>query len=480
MDGQHAPTEHRNTQKSHIAMGYDRLTGGRQVPFGEEAEQAILGAVLLDREAVGLAREVIQHTDFYRREHQLIFQAMCRLYENDQAIDPITISDILGRSAKDFLDNQQLKKRENLDLLAEAGGMDYIIDLSEIMGSASNVVYHAGIVKEKATLRKLITVSNGISAEAYEQADDATEILDRAQGQIYEISEESRSKGFEGVGSIVPATFRSIEDAFQNDSEVTGLHTGFAEMDRRLSGLQNSDLIILAARPAMGKTSFALNLAYNVATIEKKPVGIFSLEMSCEQLVMRMICSSANFNLHDVKRGKLRAEDWPRLTDACDRLSQAPIFIDDTSGISVLEMKAKARRLKQQHGLGLIVLDYLQLMTGGGKVENRQQEISTISRNLKGMAKDLNVPVIALSQLSRGVEARTSHKPMLSDLRESGALEQDADIVMFIYREEVYQPDDPELHNLATIIIGKHRNGPTGEFDLHFHKEFTRFADLAR
>jgi len=358
--------------------------------------------------------------------------------------------------------------------------MDYLIDLSEIMGTAANVIYHAGIVKEKSTLRNLITVSNGISGEAYEQADDAADILDRAQGKIYEISEESRSKGFEGVGSIVPGAFKSIEDAFQNDSEVTGLHTGFKEMDRKLSGLQNSDLIILAARPAMGKTSFALNLAYNVATIEKKAVGVFSLEMSCEQLVMRMICSSANFSLHDVKRGKLRAEDWPRLTDACDKLSQAPIFIDDTSGISVLEMKAKARRLKQQHGLGLIVLDYLQLMTGGGKLENRQQEISTISRNLKGMAKDLNVPVIALSQLSRGVEARTSHKPMLSDLRESGAIEQDADIVMFIYREEVYQPDDPELHNLATIIIGKHRNGPTGEFDLHFHKEFTRFADLAR
>jgi len=358
MDGQYAASGQQDSAKGPLSMGYDRLSGSRQVPFGEEAEQAVLGAVLLDREAVGLAREIISHTEFYRREHQLIFQAMCRLYENDQAIDPITISDLLSRSAKDFLDKHQLKKRENLDLLEEAGGMDYIVDLSEVMGTAANVIYHAGIVKEKATLRNLINVSNGISAEAYEQADDAADILDRAQGKIYEISEESRSKGFTGVNSIVPGAFKSIEDAFQNDSEVTGLHTGFKEMDRKLSGLQNSDLIILAARPAMGKTSFALNLAYNVATIEKKPVGIFSLEMSCEQLVMRMICSSGNFNLHDVKRGKLRAEDWPKLTNACDKLSQAPLFIDDTSGISVLEMKAKARRLKQQHGLGLIVLDY--------------------------------------------------------------------------------------------------------------------------
>ncbi len=278
----------------------------------------------------------------------------------------------------------------------------------------------------------------------------------------------------------MPRTFKSIEEAFQSGSDVTGLHTGFADMDRKTGGLQNGDLIIVAARPSMGKTSFALNLAYNVAQHEKVGVGIFSLEMAREQLVMRMLGSSGSFNLHNLRRGKLRAEDWPRLTQACDQLSQLPIHIDDTSGISVLEMKAKARRLKQQHGLGLIVVDYLQLMTGGGRVENRQQEISAISRNLKGMAKDLDVPVIALSQLSRGVEARGDHKPMLSDLRESGAIEQDADLVLFIYREEVYKPEDETVRNMATIIIGKQRNGPIGQFDLHFHKEFTRFGDLAR
>lgn len=461
-------------------LGYDRLPEGRQPPFSEEAEQAVLGAAMVDKEAVGLARERITHADFYRLEHQLVFRAMCALYEDDQAIDPITVADMLQRSAEVFLDPVQLKNLRSRDLLAVVGGMDFLIDLAGMMGTAANVVYHAGIVKEKATLRRLITVSSGIAAEAYAAGDEAAAILDRAQARIYEVSEESRTGGFTGVSSIVPKAFKSIEEAFQSGSDVTGLHTGFQDMDRKTGGLQDGDLIIVAARPSMGKTSFALNLAYNVALREKVGVGVFSLEMAREQLVMRMLGSSAGFNLHNLRRGKLRAEDWPRLTQACDQLSQLPIYIDDTSGISVLEMKAKARRLKQQHGLGLLVVDYLQLMTGGGKAENRQQEISVISRNLKGMAKDLEVPVIALSQLSRGVEARGDHKPMLSDLRESGAIEQDADVVLFIYREEVYKPDDETVRNLATIIVGKQRNGPIGQFDLHFHKEFTRFADLAR
>jgi replicative DNA helicase len=358
--------------------------------------------------------------------------------------------------------------------------MDFLVDLAGMMGTAANVTYHAGIVREKSVLRQLISVSSSIAAEAYEAGDEAAAILDRAQSRIYEVSEDTRVGGFRGVDRIVPDTFKSIEEAFQSESDVTGLHTGFAEMDRRTGGLQKSDLIIIAARPSMGKTSFALNMAYNVAMREKVGVGIFSLEMAREQLVMRILGASASFNLHNLRRGKLRAEDWPRLTQACEQLSQAPIFIDDASGISVLEMKAKARRLKQQHGLGLVIIDYLQLMSSHGKVENRQQEISAISRNLKGMAKDLDVPVIALSQLSRGVEARGDHKPMLSDLRESGAIEQDADLVVFIFREEVYKPDDESVRNMATMIIGKQRNGPIGQFDLHFHKEFTRFNDLAR
>jgi len=462
------------------AYGYDRLPADRQPPFSEEAEQAILGAAMLDKEAVGLARERIEFADFYRLEHQLIYQAMCQLYETDQAIDPITVSDALGKANETFLGRERQKALEGRDLLEAVGGMDFLVDLSGMMGTAANVTYHANIVREKAVLRNLISVSSTIASEAFEGGDQAADILDRAQGRIYEISQDSRKGGFASVDSIVPDTFKSIEEAFQSGDDVTGLRTGFAELDKKTGGLQPADLLILAARPSMGKTSFALNLAYNVATTQNVGVGIFSLEMAKEQLVMRMLGSSSSFNLHDLRRGKLRAEDWTRLTGACETLSRAPIYIDDTSGITVLEMKAKARRLQQQHGLGMIVIDYLQLMTGSGRVENRQQEISVISRNLKGMAKDLNIPVLALSQLSRGVEARGDHKPMLSDLRESGAIEQDADVVMFIFREEVYKPEDETLRNMATLIIGKQRNGPIGQLDLHFHKEYTRFNDLAR
>jgi replicative DNA helicase len=405
---------------------------------------------------------------------------MGKLYMENQAIDPITVADILKKGGEEFLGREKKKQLEDRDLLEAVGGMDFLIDLTGMLGSAANAVFHAGIVREKAVLRNLISVSTGIAAEAYAGEEDVAQILDRAQGRIYEISEDSRTDGFSSVDVIVPNTFKAIEEAFQNNDDVTGLRTGFTELDKKTGGLQPSDLLILAARPSMGKTSFALNLAYNVAVNEGVGVGVFSLEMSREQLVMRMLGSSGQFNLHNLRRGRLQAEDWPRLTAACEKLSQAPIYIDDTSGIGVLEMKAKARRLKQQHGLGLIVIDYLQLMQGTGRSENRQQEISVISRNLKGMAKDLNVPVIALSQLSRTVESRGDHRPMLSDLRESGAIEQDADVVMFIFREEVYKPEDETLHNLATIIIGKQRNGPIGSCDLYFHKEFTKFADLAR
>jgi len=441
------------------------LKADRQPPSNLDAECAILGACFLDKEAVGMAREVIEEDHYYRKEHRLIFRAMCRLYEENQAIDAITVSEMLDRDGE----------------LATVGGIDYLTDLAAAVATAANVAYHAKIIKEKAVLRNLISASTAISAEAFEGGDEAAEILDRAQTRIYQISEDTRKGGFESVDLVVDRTFKTIEEACQNKSDVTGLRTGFKEMDRRLSGLQKSDLLILAARPAMGKTSLALNLAYNVATRENKGVAIFSLEMAKEQLAMRMLCSNTGFNLHDVRCGKLRPEDWPRLTGACDKLAKAPIYIDDSSGINVLEMKAKTRRLKMQHGLGLVIIDYLQLMNSAGKVENRQQEISNISRNLKGMAKDLEVPVLALSQLSRAVESRSGdHKPMLSDLRESGAIEQDADVVLFIYREEIYKPEDETLANMATIIIGKQRNGPIGQFDLHFHKEFTRFSDLQR
>jgi len=450
---------------TYTPAGPRALVADRQPPCNLDAERAILGACFLDKEAVGMGREVIAEEHFYRREHRLIFGAMCSLYEENQAIDAITVSEALERDGH----------------LVATGGIDYLTDLAASVATAANVTYHAKIVKEKAVLRDLITASTAISAEAFEGGDEASEILDRAQSRIYQISEDTRRGGFEPVELVVDRTFKTIEEACQNQSDVTGLRTGFVEMDRRLSGLQRSDLIIVAARPAMGKTSLALNMAYNVAVREQQGVAIFSLEMAKEQLVMRMLCSSTGFNLLNVRRGKLRPEDWPRLTGACEKLSKAPIYIDDSSGLNVLEMKAKTRRLKMQHGLGLVIIDYMQLMNSHGKAENRQQEISTISRNLKAMAKDLDVPVIALSQLSRAVESRSGdHKPVLSDLRESGAIEQDADVVLFIYREEVYKSEDPSLENLATIIIGKQRNGPIGQFDLHFHKEFTRFSDLAR
>jgi replicative DNA helicase len=436
----------------------------RQLPANVDAERAVLGAILLDREAIGIVREKLAGAEFYRKEHRLIFAAMCRLYESDQAIDAITVSEALAQDG----------------VLEEAGGADYLTDLNAMVATAANAAYHAGIVKDKAILRDLIQASTLNASEAYEGIGDPAEILDRAQSRIFTIGEQTRRSGFEGVDIVVPQTFRAIEEAYRNKSEVTGLRTGFREMDLRLSGLQQSDLIILAARPSMGKTSMALNLAYHAATKENVGVAIFSLEMSKQQLVMRLLCSATGFNLHNLRRGQIDAREFPRLMEACDRLSRAPIFIDDSGGLTVLEMKSKTRRLKQQSDIGLVIIDYLQLMTSHARFENRQQEISQISRNLKAMAKDLDVPVVALSQLSRAVESRGDHKPLLSDLRESGSLEQDADVVMFIYREEVYRPEDTTIQNLATLIIGKQRNGPIGQFDLHFHKEYTRFSDLAR
>jgi replicative DNA helicase len=450
-----------------LSRGAGALPSVQRVPpHNLDAERAILGAILLDREAVGLARERIVADDFYRREHRLIFDAMCRMYEDDQAIDAITVSELLSRE----------------DHLDAAGGTDYLNALAATVATAANVVFHASIVREKSLLRRLIHTSGEIATEAFEGAEDAASVLDRAQAMIYSLTELERPGDFAPVGKLVSEAFRSIEEAYRSGKDLTGLRTGFADLDRMLGGLQNSDLVVLAARPSMGKTSLALNLAYNIAARDNIGVAIFSMEMAREQLVLRMLCSSGGFNLHDVRRGKIRPEDWPRLTQACERLSSAPIFIDDSSGLSVLEMKAKARRLKQQHGIGLVIIDYLQLMAAPGRgIENRQQEISHISRNLKGLAKDLDMPVLALSQLSRAVEARgRDHRPILSDLRESGSIEQDADVVLFIFREEVYKPDDDTVRNLATIIVGKQRNGPTGRFDLHFHKAYTRFTDLVR
>jgi len=436
----------------------------RLPPQNLDAERAILGAVMLDRDALAVALEDVQSEDFYRRENREVFDIMCSMYENDQAIDAITLA-------------EELERQKILD---QVGGTEMLAQLLSSTTSAANVAYHAKIVREKAILRRLISTANEISSDATEGAEETDVILDQAQTKIYSIAETRQTQAFSAVKDVVPETFKRIEEAFRNKSDVTGVRTHFSDMDRMTAGLQKSDLLILAARPSMGKTTFALNIAYNVAVKEEVPVAVFSLEMAKEQLVMRMLCSSGGFNNHDIRKGQVKPEEWPKLTEACSRLSKAPIFIDDTSGISILEMKAKARRLKQQHNIGLIVIDYMQLMTATSKSENRQQEISFISRNLKGMAKDLDVPVMALSQLSRAVESRGDHKPMLSDLRESGSIEQDADVVMFIFREEYYKPEDESVRNLATVIVGKQRNGPIGQFDLHFHKAFTRFGDLKR
>jgi replicative DNA helicase len=445
-----------------IAASFD---GDKLPPYNDDAERAVLGAVMLDKEALGIAMENVDIDNFYKMEHRAVFEVMCKLYENDQAIDGITVAEELEKQNK----------------LARLGGVDFLATLLGTVATSTNVAHHAKIVRDKAVLRNLIHTANDISRDAYDGSEETDIILDNAQSKIYSISENRSTNAFQSVAKVVPETFSRINEAFTNKSDVTGIRTHFAEFDRMTAGLQKSDLVILAARPSMGKTAFALNMAYNVAVKEDVPVAIFSLEMASEQLVMRMLCSSGGFNGHDLRRGKLSNEQWPQLTEACSRMSEAPIFIDDSSGISILEMKAKARRLKQQHNIGLIIIDYLQLMTAGGRAENRQQEISNISRNLKGMAKDLDIPVIALSQLSRAVESRGGdHRPMLSDLRESGAIEQDADVVMFIYREEVYKPEDESVRNKATFIIGKQRNGPIGNFDLHFHKAFTRFGDLQR
>jgi len=433
----------------------------RQLPYNVDAERAVLGAVLLDRESLGIARERLAGPEFHRKEHRLVYGAMCALYEDDQAIDPITLAEALERDG----------------VLTDAGGVDYLDTLNAMVATAANVSFHANIVKDKSILRELVHAATVIAAEAYEGGDETSEILDRAQNRVYTIGERTQTGGFEAIETIVTPTFKAIEEAFRKKSDITGLRSGFVRLDHQLSGLQPADLIILAARPSMGKTSLALNIAHNIALKEKQGVAIFSLEMSKQQLAMRFLSSMTGFNLHDLRRGKLDSRDFPRLMEACDRLSHAPLFIDDTGGMSVLEMKSKTRRLKQQSGIGLVIIDYLQLMASHARFENRQQEISQISRHLKNMAKDLDMPVLALSQLSRAVEARSDHRPMLSDLRESGSLEQDADVVLFIFREAVYRPDDPAIQNEATVIIGKQRNGPIGLVDLNFDRRFTRFSD---
>lgn len=430
-------------------------------PQNVEAEQAVLGAMLLSHDAVIVAMEKLQSQDFYRDVHRIIFEAMEHLHRENKEIDVITLPD-------------ELKRMKKLD---DVGGLEYVLNLPNLVGSAANIEYYANIVAEKALARNLISTCTELTTEAYDGQKETEVLLDDAERRILQLSDTKNRGDFASVGAVVEVTLDKITKLYENKAGLTGLPTGFRDLDRMTSGLQPSDLILVAARPSMGKTAFTLNIAQNVGVRQHKTVAFFSLEMSQEQLVQRLLCQIAHIDSQKLRTGQLNSdEEWTRLTDACDKLYESPIYIDDTPGISVAEMRSKARRLKSEHGLDLIIVDYLQLMQGRN-AESRQQEISEISRSLKALARELKVPLIALSQLSRSVESRQDKRPMLSDLRESGALEQDADIVSFLYREDYY---DKETENqyITEVILAKHRNGPVGSVKLYFKNEFTLFLNL--
>lgn len=439
------------------------ITLERVPPQSIEAEQSILGAILLDNDSLNKALEIISLEDFYKEAHRKIFRRMCELSERNEAIDLITIT-------------EALRKNNEID---PVGGVSYLASLVNMVPTAANIRYHSKIVKEKSALRNLISTATEIVSQGYEDRQDVDELLDSAERKIFEISEKRIKPSFVTIKEIVKDSFEMIERLYEKKEMITGLPTGFIDLDEKTSGLQAGDLIVVAGRPSMGKTSLCLNIAQYVGIEKMGPVAIFSLEMSKEQLVLRMLCSEAEVDSHKLRSGYLGEADWPHLTMAAGRLTEAPIFIDDSPHIGAFEMRAKARRLKAEHGLSLIIVDYLQLMRGRGRYERREQEISEISRGLKALAKELHVPVIALSQLNRSVEQRNPPKPVLADLRESGAIEQDADVIIFIYRDELYYPDKEDNKGKAEINIAKQRNGPTGTFNLTFLSRYTKFKDYS-
>lgn len=435
---------------------------GRIPPQNIEAEQSVIGAVLLDKEVLSNITEVISSQDFYREDHKEIYEAVMDLYERGEPIDLITVS-------------EQLKLRGTLE---GVGGLEYLTNLAGAVPTTANAKHYARIVEEKSILRRLIKVSSEIVNMGYEASEEITFLLDKAEKSIFDVIQKRNNQGFTPIKDVLLDTFNRLEELYNNKGFVTGIPTGFADLDYKTSGLHNSDLVLIAARPAMGKTSFVLNIAQYAAIHSKVPVAIFSLEMSKEQLVNRMLCCEAMVDSQRMRTGKLEDSDWQKVARALGPLSEAPIYIDDTPGISVMEIRAKCRRLKIEKNLGLVVIDYLQLMQGRGK-DSRQQEISEISRSLKILAKEINVPVLTLSQLSRAPEQRQDHRPILSDLRESGAIEQDADIVMFLYRDDYYNPET-EKKNIAECIIAKHRNGSTGAVELAWLGQYTKFANLEK
>ncbi len=436
---------------------------GRVPPHSLEAEQSILGAMILDKEAINTAIEKIHGDDFYRPANKEIFQAIISLFNKNEPVDLITLS-------------EELKRR---DMLENTGGVTYLADLSSSIATTANTKYYCEIVEEKSILRKLIGSCGDIIGKSYEDSEEVNTIIEHAEKAVFDITQGRHREGFSPLSEVLLSSFSQIEERAANQDELTGLTTGFIDLDNKLSGLQKSDLILLAARPSMGKTALGINIATNSALKADAKVAIFSLEMSKEQLVQRIIAATAHVDLQKIISGRLDENEWMEIINSMAPLSKANIFIDDTAGISLTELKAKCRRLKMEQGLDLIMIDYLQLMELGGRQESRQQEISSISRGLKMIAKEMDCPVVALSQLSRAPELRSDHRPILSDLRESGAIEQDADIVMFLYRDDYYH-EDSEKQNIGEIIIAKHRNGPTGNLELTFKKEYTKFVNMAR
>lgn len=433
-------------------------------PQNIEAEQAVLGAIFLEPSAFITASEILTADDFYRNAHQKIFQVFAKLNDAGKAVDLVTVAEELSATRQ----------------LEDAGGLSYLSELAASVPTAANIAYYAGIVAEKALLRRLIRTATHIAQESYTREDDVDELLDEAERSIMEVAQRKNAGDFKHIKDVLVSTYDNIEMLHNRKGDVTGIPTGFYELDRMTAGFQRNDLIIVAARPSVGKTAFALNIAQNVGTKTGENVAIFSLEMGAEQLVMRMLCAEGNIDAQRLRTGALTDEDWRKLTMAMGSLSNSGIYIDDTPGVRVTEIRSKCRRLKQEHGLGMVVIDYLQLIQGSAHSrENRQQEVSEISRSLKALARELEVPVIALSQLSRSVEQRQDKRPMMSDIRESGSIEQDADIVAFLYREDYYE-QDTENKNIIEIIIAKQRNGPVGTVQLAFVKEYNKFVNLER
>ena len=433
----------------------------RTLPQSIEAEQSVIGSMIIDKSAIAKVLESLEEEDFYRDGHKVIFRAILDMFRKDMGVDLITLLEIL----------------KSTEMLERAGGVTYITEISASVPTTANLSSYIKIVEEKSVLRKLIKASTSIIESSYNNQGEVENVLDGAEKRIFDIAEKKTSKDFEPLSDVLERGFLEIERLFNNRGEITGVGSGFSDLDSKTSGFQKGDMILIAARPSMGKTTFALNIAEHAALREGKSVVVFSLEMSKEQLAYKLLCSEANVDMLRLRTGELDDKDWENIARATGPLSKAKVYIDDTAGVSVMEMRSKCRRLKMEYGIDLIVIDYLQLMSGSTSSDNRQQEVSEISRSIKALAKEMECPVIALSQLSRAPEQRADHRPMLSDLRESGSIEQDADIVMFLYRDEYYDKET-EDKNIAECIIAKQRNGPVGTAKLAWLGQFSKFGNL--